>query len=458
MKALAILLALCAPSALLLATGCGSSEPPVAEAPKPEPEPEPPKPKPITLSKLKPVTLEPGAQAKIELAVERNDNTGPIEFELGELPKGVSVETPTIAEDKSAGQMIVKAAQSLGDEPLTASFQITAKIGEQTASQQLAVNVPKLNLPSLLPMAAILVQPGQSTTTDVKLKRNGFKAAVPLRIEDATDKVRCKLANTSLEQDTTKLQITVAGDAPDTDLKLRVTATLYGRQISTELPLKVERKPFQVKSFKVVTVEPGQTQRIEVPIERGSYKGPLDLQAEDLPEGVTIKQVKVAADKTSATLELTADADLDRRVQSSRVVSKAGHLTSTGPIVIRIGDEDDSYLPPALTANPEITPLLRRGSIGGRLTSETKQALLDFYGGTAESEAAVMRGLKWFAVHQQPDGSWPLHEYSKDIPNCDCQEEFESGVDKCDIGGTAFGVLAFLGGRSHPQPSPKKPT
>lgn len=457
MKALAILLVLCTPFALLLATGCGSSEPPVAEAPKPDPKPEPPKPKPISLTEFKPVTLEPGAQAKVELTVERNDNAGPIEFQLGELPKGVSVETPAIAEDKSAGQMIVKAAQSLGDEPLAASFKVTAKIGEQTASQQLTVNVPKLNLPTLLPMAAILAQPGQSMTADVKLKRNGFKAAVPLRIEGATDKVQCKLANASLEQDATKLQITIAGDAPDADLKIGVAATLYGRKISTELPLKVERKPFQVKSFKVVTVEPGQTQRIEVPIERGSYKGPLDLQAENLPKGVTIKQVKVAADKTSATLELTADANLDRRVQSSRVVSKAGHLTSTGPIVIRIGDEDDSYLPPALTANPEITPLLRRGSIGGRLTSETKQALLDFYGGTAESEAAVMRGLKWFAAHQQPDGSWPLHEYSKDIPKCDCQEEFESGVDKCDIGGTAFGVLAFLGAGVTHNRAPKSP-
>ncbi len=455
MKALAIVLVLCTPFVLLLATGCGSSEPPVVEAPAPEPEP--PKPKTITLAEFKPITLESGAQAKIELVVERNDNQGPIEFLLEELPKGVSVEAPAIAEDKSKGQMIVKAAQSLGDEPLTASFKVTAKIGEQTASQQLAVNVPKLNLPSLLPMAAMLVQPGQSMTADVKLKRNGFKAPVPLRIEGATDKVQCKLANASLEQDATKLQVTVAGNAPDADIKIRVATTLFGRKISAELPLKVERKPFQVKSFKVVTVQPGQTQRIEVPIERGSYKGPLDLQAEDLPKGVTIKQIKVAADKTSATLELVADANLDQRVQSSRVVSKAGHLTATGPIVIRIGSEEDSYLPEALTANREIAPLLRRGSIGGRLTTETKQALLDFYGGTAESEAAVMRGLKWFAAHQQPDGSWPLHEYSRDIPKCDCQEEFESGVDKCEIAGTAFGVLSFLGAGVTHNRAPKSP-
>ena len=460
MRASAILLILFSLCSLAFLAGCGSEEPPVVEAPKPEPEPEPepPKPKPISLAELKSVTLEPGAQAKVEVKIERNENAGPIEVELGELPKGIAVDIPEIAADKSEGDLIVKAAESLGDEALDASIKVTATIGEQTASQDLKVSVPKLNLPSLLPMKAVLLQPGQSMTADVKLNRNGFKGPVPLRVEGANDKVKGKLASTKLEQDATKLQVTVAPDAPDKDMKLRVATTLYGRNISTELPLKVERKPFQVNSFKVVTLKPGEKKQIEVPIERGSYKGPLDLQAEGLPKGVTIKQIKVAADKTTATLELVADAGLDRRVQSSQVVSKAGHLTSTGPIVIRIGNEaDDSYLPEALTANPEIAPLLRRGSIGGRLTAESKQALLDFYGGNAESEAAIMRGLAWFAKHQQPDGSWPLNAYDTGIEGCDCKEEFEEGVDDSVTAGTAFGVLTFLGAGVTHNRAPKSP-
>lgn len=447
MKAAAILLILASPFALVFLTGCGSSEPPVVEAPQPEPEPEPepPKPQPISLADFEAITLEPGAQAKVELKVERNENQGPIKVELGELPKGITVEAPEIPDGKSSGEMTVKAAESLGDELLAQSIKVTASIGEQTASQLIAIKVPKLNLPTVLPMSAVLLQPGQSTDVDVKLNRNGFQGAVPLRIEGAPAKVECKLASPSLEKDATKLQIKVAGDAPDADLKVRVATTLYGRKIGADLPLKVERKPFDVKSFKVVSLQPGEKRKIEIPIERGSYSGALEINAEDLPKGVTVTQVKVAPDKTTATLELVADAGLERRVKSARVVSKAGHLTSTGPIVIRIGDEEDSYLPAALTADPEIAPLLRRGSIGGRLTAESKKALLDFYGGTEESEAAVMRGLKWFAAHQQPDGSWPLNEYDTDIAGCDCREEFEEGVDKCDVAGTAFGVLSFLG-------------
>ena len=457
MRVLAVLLILVSSWVVVGLPGCGTSEPPVAEQPKPEPKPAPPPPKPITLAELKPLSLMPGSQAKVELKVQRNDNKGPVEIKLGATPKGITVDAPAIAEDASAGEMTVKAAQSLGDASLDATVEVTVAIGEQTTAGKLSLHVPKLNLPTLAPLTAVLLQPGTNRSVEVKLNRNGFADPVTLRVEGAPGKIACKLLPPLVAKDTTKLEIAAAGDAPDSDLKLRVATTLYGRTIATELPLKVERKPYAIKPFQVVQIEPGQTQQVTIPIERGSYKGPIQLQADSLPMGVTAKQVNVAADGTSATLELAAEPNLERHVRSSRIVSKASHLTSAGPIVIRIGNEDDTYLPPGVTANPEIAPLLRRGSIGGRLTTESKQALLDFYGGTAESEAAVMRGLKWLAAHQHPDGSWPLHEYSKGIPNCDCQEEFESGVDQCATAGTAFGVLPFLGAGVTHNRSPKDP-
>ena len=101
---------------------------------------------------------------------------------------------------------------------------------------------------------------------------------------------------------------------------------------------------------------------------------------------------------------------------------------------------------------------MRRGSLGGRLSSESKQALLEFYGGTAESEAAVMRGLRWLAAHQQSDGSWSLKEFAKGIAGCDCQAQADNTVDDSLTAGTAFGVLPFLGAGVTHNRAPDEPS
>ena len=38
-------------------------------------------------------------------------------------------------------------------------------------------------------------------------------------------------------------------------------------------------------------------------------------------------------------------------------------------------------------------------------------------GGTTLTEAAVARGLRWMAKHQNSDGSWSLHRFSR-VPDC----------------------------------------
>ena len=60
----------------------------------------------------------------VELKVERNENAGPIEIKTGELPQGITVEAQAIPDGESAGNLIVKAAQALGDEPLKLLFQV----------------------------------------------------------------------------------------------------------------------------------------------------------------------------------------------------------------------------------------------------------------------------------------------------------------------------------------------
>jgi hypothetical protein len=66
-------------------------------------------------------------------------------------------------------------------------------------------------------------------------------------------------------------------------------------------------------------------------------------------------------------------------------------------------------------------------------------------GGTTLTEAAVSRGLRWMAKHQNRDGSWSLHRFNHSA-GCTCSGQ---GVNS-DAAGTALALLPFLGaGQTH---------
>jgi len=102
--------------------------------------------------------------------------------------------------------------------------------------------------------------------------------------------------------------------------------------------------------------------------------------------------------------------------------------------------DDPFAAPAALDINPLgslATSNLTAPAIGqalkGRNTG-TKQALLGKFGGTALTEAAVSKGLKWLAKNQKSDGSWSLRgPYG--------QGSFDEAAESA----TAMALLAFQG-------------
>jgi hypothetical protein len=62
-------------------------------------------------------------------------------------------------------------------------------------------------------------------------------------------------------------------------------------------------------------------------------------------------------------------------------------------------------------------------------------------GGTTLTEAAVARGLKWLATHQNKDGSWSLREFEH-AARCNCGGHGAVGGKSA---GTALAMLPFLG-------------
>jgi hypothetical protein len=87
---------------------------------------------------------------------------------------------------------------------------------------------------------------------------------------------------------------------------------------------------------------------------------------------------------------------------------------------------------PGPKADPKADPPKKAG-FGGRTGAEKKRLLKDF-GGSRESEDAVMLGLAWLSQQQKQDGGW----------------EFDRGHTPDRAAATGLAVLAFTGaGQSH---------
>ncbi len=79
---------------------------------------------------------------------------------------------------------------------------------------------------------------------------------------------------------------------------------------------------------------------------------------------------------------------------------------------------------------------------------EIRSQLVRRSGGTTETEAAVSRGLKFLARHQNEDGSWSLNRFHQS-PQCNGQCD-GAGSLQSDMGATALALLPFLGaGQTH---------
>lgn len=440
---------------VLAAVGCSTGyettgKKPAEQAAKPaettpEPPPPPPKPEPVVLSDLKPVSVDPGSNATVDLHVERNGNKGPIEVSVEGAPEGLEVKTAEIPEDQSAGKIEISASEKLGDEELTATLQVTVKLAEQTATKPLAVTVHQVKLPSFASVDPVVLKPGAGKTVKVNIQRNGYEGPVPLQLASLPEKVSGQAKPVEAGANSGEIAFSAAGDAAEGEYEAQLQATILGRSVSVPLKLKVERFPFRVRCFVAVSLKPGETQTVNVPIERRSYAGAIRIEVTDLPQGVAAPPVDVPAGQANAAIVLSAAPNAPEAVRSALVVTTGGQIRQDEVMVVRVSSGERGFLPPEIVWDPDKAVLLRRGSYGGRLDTKSKAALVRSYGGTEASEEAVLRGLRWLARHQREDGRWSLKAYSEGIEGCDCQSESESQVDDNDTAGTVFGLLPMLG-------------
>ena len=103
----------------------------------------------------------------------------------------------------------------------------------------------------------------------------------------------------------------------------------------------------------------------------------------------------------------------------------------------------ESIMPSAMLSSNVLSQL--SSSLSSR-SAQGKAEMLERFGGTAASEKAVARALRWLAVHQAPDGGWTFQH--SQVCRGKCKEDGRH--EQARAGATAMALLPFLGaGQTH---------
>ncbi len=133
-----------------------------------------------------------------------------------------------------------------------------------------------------------------------------------------------------------------------------------------------------------------------------------------------------------------ADSPLARTTITTNATNR-----STNPIGLQRKHEFDHRY---ADAEVNLQSLLRRRN----LDEATKAQVVEQFGGSDQTLAAIRGSLTWIAQHQHEDGHWGLNDFNtqcKDHRKCDGH-----GSSKSDTGGTGLALLPFLGdGNTHEQ-------
>lgn len=420
----------------VLMTGC--DEPPAQRTPE----------KTISVLVGPGVSLLPATSGTVKVEVDRAGQTGEVTLTVGAAPAGIRARAAPIPAGARTGAVVITAHEGMGDAEVAAAIPVTATIGGLTGHAAVHVRVSKIEPPRFVQDGVVLVQPGGRAAAALRVEwPAGPRRPVELKPRDAgtqpgAAEVSVTTASIGPDDDEAALEVTASGDAPEGERTVALESTFMGRSRPVDVRVKVVRQPFRVGGLQAAWLAPGETRAVMLPVTRDAHDGPIELSATGLPEGVTASPVSIAAGAGEATLELRAASDAAPRMTMASVVGKAGGLVVEEPLIVRVRPSgDDLSLPESAFESRDAARLMQRGSIGGRLSSESKQALSEMYGGTPEASAAVRRGLAWLARTQQADGSWTL----KGADALPAGEPAEEEPHDNATAATAFALLPFLG-------------
>jgi hypothetical protein len=282
--------------------------------------------------------LAPGSFVPIPVTVVRRGYTGPIDLKLSGLPGSA-----TVKPNQTAAAIIARAAPDQRPGAYTATVTGTATIDGKHVTESASARAvlsqalnglpyPPLNLNTQIGIGVIEKAP---FTLAVKMDPPegvpGSKATITItatRDKDFTQDITIlppvnlppnvpapKIPAIAKGKNDVSFPLDLNPKAPMGDYAVLFTAKSKlkeGEVTTAALPLDlVVGPPFALKvEPATVALQPGDKAKIKVvATRRGGYKGPITLDARKLPANVTGAKATIAADQTTAELEITAAAN-----------------------------------------------------------------------------------------------------------------------------------------------------
>ena len=190
----------------------------------------------------------------------------------------------------------------------------------------------------------------------------------------------------------------------------------------------------------LITIEP---QRLSDVVQMMAPPEDRIEEVEELKEEkieINVDETLVSEERSDVVQQLTADI-----VQTTDTPTVAMDADAA-PVAVELSDFGEETAP----KNDLMATIgsFTGSGVAGRGEAMRGQMVAK-YGGNEASEAAVAAALKWFAAHQNPDGSW---SFDHRTGPCQGRCADPGSLSECKTGATAMALLPFLGaGQTHKQ-------
>jgi hypothetical protein len=287
---------------------------------------------PPALAQVAPISLRAGHEQVMLVPIEREATSEPLTVRVEGLPLGVTFQPGNLPGGEGAATVRV---------PLRAHIQMGAFTGdvtvrlwqglEQLDEQTARLTVTPFLCPKLDEIPRISVEAGKRRLVEVRIKPNGNTDPWKLDIRGLPAGVKFRPPPEPSPPGMVGVLIEADPVAPETVAAiLKVVLLADGIPADERLvSLSVERRRKDVKIDLVVQngirLQAGSKTTFSVTLVRNGYTGPITLDVEDLPAGVTTSgPVSVPEGAVTAQVELRADSEIMSRLelQYFRIVAR----------------------------------------------------------------------------------------------------------------------------------------